>query len=314
MSTKLINTPASVTVTNTATTLIDWLDIRDWSSFILTINNTGAKDLYDVLIDSSTDGGVTITTGAVDIAIPDVPAHYAGSWPVTLTANYIRVRAYTASGETTTASASLFAVESSGYLCTLSDIKTRLAITDTSHDAQLESIRSSVSSIFDAHCKRTLLAPAADVTEYYTQASRFIQLNRWPVISITSIRIALDWDFINADALTANTDYRLMQQGKNGHLMHLYNNWYGDKYPDCVEVIYKGGYCAAAVIPATGQFALPADIREAAIMQSSFIFQKRDSIAVKSTSFNGGSMDTFSPMELLPMVKEILSHYMRPQL
>ena len=312
MGTKLIKESTETTITSAGVTIIDWLDVRSFASFILTIVNTGDNEIANIIVDSSIDGGVTIVEEA---AVPDTdgsPAGYANKFDFELEVNYIRVR-LVATDSDTTAIATLFGSEIAGSLCTLADIKERLALTDTKHNDQLNRIIASASTIFDSFCQRTFLNTGS-ITEYYSEASRFLQLKRWPIIEITSIKIALDYDFSSATALTENSDYRIMHSGRSGQLMHMFNSWYGESYPDSVEIVYEGGFCSAGEDAAEGEHELPADLREAAILQCCFIFQRRDAVGVKATSFNGGSMETHSPMGLLPMVKEILKKYRRPQL
>jgi hypothetical protein len=193
-------------------------------------------------------------------------------------------------------------------LCTLDDLKTRLGI-GSEFDAMLTRIIDSFSAIAKTYTGRTLLAPAIDATEYYTGVGNFLQVMAYPVIAITSVKEASDYDYAAADALVANTDYRLVNAGLKGILYRLWTNWLD--LPDCVQIVYRGGYCAAGVTPSTGEHALPADLREAAIEQVSFIFKRRDDIGLSSNSFQGGSINVFSSMDLLPMVKQILDSYRR---
>jgi hypothetical protein len=193
-------------------------------------------------------------------------------------------------------------------LCTLDDIKTRLGI-GSEFDAMLTRLIDSFSAIAKTYTGRTLIAPEADATEYYTGLGQFLQVMAYPIIAVTSIKEAADYDYTNAEALTANTDYRLVNAGLKGVLYRTWGNWLD--LPDAVQLIYRGGYCAAGVTPATGEHELPADLREAAIEQVSFIFKRRDDIGLSSNSFQGGSINVFASMDLLPMVKQILENYRR---
>jgi hypothetical protein len=193
-------------------------------------------------------------------------------------------------------------------LCTLDDLKTRLGLTGE-HDATLTRILLSFAAIAKTWTGRTLVAPAADATEYYTGVGNFMQVTAYPVITITSIKEALDYDYANATPLVANTDYRLVNSGLKGVLYRAWGDWLG--YPDSIQIVYRGGYCAAGVTPGEGEFALPDDLREAAIEQCSFIFKRRDDIGLSSNSFQGGGINVFSSMDLLPMVKETLDSYRR---
>jgi hypothetical protein len=193
-------------------------------------------------------------------------------------------------------------------LCTLDDIKTRLGI-GSEFDAMLTRLIDSFAAIAKTYTGRTLIAPAADATEYYTGLGQFLQVMAYPIIAVTSIKEAADYDYTNAEALTANTDYRLVNGGLKGVLYRTWGNWLD--LPDAVQITYRGGYCAAGVTPSTGEHELPADLREAAIEQVCFIFKRRDDIGLSSNSFQGGSINVFASMDLLPMVKQILETYRR---
>ena len=195
-------------------------------------------------------------------------------------------------------------------LCTLDDVKSRLGMTTADNDVLFCRIIAGVEAVFNKHTMRTLVAPAFDVTEYYTGQGPYLQLNNYPIISITSIKEALDYDFASATALIANSEYRMVSGGKNGILYKLFNiPWYG--VTDTVEAKYRGGFCAAGITPGTGEFAMPDDLREAAILQSTLVFKRKDDIGLSSVGAQGGSASKFADMELLPMVKEILKDYIR---
>ncbi len=197
-------------------------------------------------------------------------------------------------------------------MCTTDDVKTRLGISDSDYDDMIAAIIAGLTGRFDAFCGRTLLQTAADVTEYYTGGSPYLQLNRYPLIAVTSIKEAWDRDFDNATALTADDDYWQMNGGKNGIIHRNLSRW--PIRPDSIQVIYRGGFAAAGDEPGTGESTLPAEIREAAIMQAAFVFKRRDDIGLSGVAFEGGSITKFQPMKLLPDVEDVLKQYRRPSL
>ncbi|MDD5011966.1 MAG: hypothetical protein PHQ00_07575 [Phycisphaerae bacterium] len=198
-------------------------------------------------------------------------------------------------------------------LCTIADIKDRLGIgSNTEYDAMLNRIILGLEEIFNNETGRKLLMTDSDVTEYYTGESAFLQLERYPVISITSIKESALYTFGDESALTANTDYRLTKEAKNGIIYRMNCKWSG--YEDSIQLVYRGGYCGADETPGTGEHALPADLREAAIMQACFIYKRRSDIGLSSVSAEGGSISKFSAMDLLPLVKVTLTKYRRSRL
>ncbi|MCK4958939.1 MAG: phage gp6-like head-tail connector protein [Planctomycetes bacterium] len=197
-------------------------------------------------------------------------------------------------------------------ICTLADVKLRLGITDTDYDSLLSRIIVGVESMFDSHTCRTLIAPAADVTEYYTGQGRFLALKAHPVVAITSIKISYAYDFDSETALVVNTDYRLINGGANGIIYRITGHW--PELVDGIQAVYRGGYCAVDVVPEEGEHALPDDLREVAIEQATFIFKRRDDIGLSAVGFDGGSMQKFSAMKLMPMVLDVLKKYERVSL
>ena len=195
-----------------------------------------------------------------------------------------------------------------GRICTLADVKDGLGESGTEHDSVISRIIASLESMFDNHiAPRRLIIPSADVTEYYSGRGLFLQLKRYPVVAITSIKVALDYNFAAATGLVANADYRIVNDGLNGILLRIYSVW--DTLQDCIQVIYRGGYCAAGESPGEGQKALPGDLREAAIEQATYMFKRRDDLGLSAVSFQGGSIQKFSAMDLLPIVKRVLDNY-----
>jgi hypothetical protein len=309
-------TASAVAVDEDLTVLIGWIRIEDVSGFTIVVNNAGggsADDVTDVQIDTAEDGGTTPSLDGHD-GVPAVPiaSGDAKQGTFTETAKFVRVRAKCAAGEDTTVTAILLADSATGRICTLADVKDRLGITSTDYDLVISRIISGIGSLFDTVTGRSLIVNAADVTEYYKGLSPLLVVKRYPIVSITSITEALDYDFSNATALVANTDYRLTDDGAGGILHRIYTYW--PDVPDAVQVVYRGGYCSAGQTPGSGETAMPNDLREAAIEQASFIFKRKDDIGLTSVAFDGGSIGKSSPMKLLPMVEQTLKPYWRPQL
>jgi hypothetical protein len=201
--------------------------------------------------------------------------------------------------------------ESTGLICTLADVKDRLGLGDD-FDTVITHIITSTEGIFNTETRRTLIVTEEDVTEYFTLEGNYLQLDRYPVVGITSIKYALDYVFDNADTLVVNEDYRLMKQGKNGIIYFPYGI---AGPPDSLQIIHRGGFCSAGQTPGEGEFAMDSGLRELAILQSSFLFKRKDDIGLSGVSSQGGSISKFSDMELLPLVKnELEKYYRRPSL
>lgn len=316
MSELVAKTSEAIAVDDSLMVLLDWVNIEQVSGFTIIVENAGggsANDLTDVQIDTSDDGGITVNEDQ-HAGVPAVPiaAGVAKTGTFTETAKFLRVRATCAAESDTTAEAVLLADSVVGRICTLADVKDRLGLTDTDHDSTINRIISGLEEIFNSHTKRSLIVSAADVTEYFTGLGSYLQLNRYPIVSITSVKEAYGYDFDSASALSENTAYRKVAKGKNGILYRVFSTWLSVE--DTIQVIYRGGYCAAGQTPGEGEFAMPADMREAAIEQTTFLFKRRDDIGLSGVGFEGGSISKFSAIDLLPMVKKVLDKYRRPQL
>ena len=313
MAELLAKTSAAIAVDEDLTVLLDWVNIESVSGFTIVVANAAggsANDISDVQIDTSPDGGVTVLTDQ-HAGVPAVPiaSGKAAVGTFTETAAYVRVRAKCAAGQDTTATASLMADSATGRICTLPDVRDRLGVSDTDYDTMIGRIISGLDSVFEAYTQRSLLLNAVDVTDYYTGCGPYLQLKRYPVVSVTSVKVAYDYDYAAAVAMTANSDYRLIDGGRKGIIYRIHSAW--PENQDIIQVVYRGGYCSAGQTPAAGEYAMPADLREAAILQATFLFKRKDDIGLAGVSAEGGSISKFSPMDLLPMVKKILDNYGR---
>ncbi|MCP4566824.1 MAG: hypothetical protein GY841_04495 [FCB group bacterium] len=205
-------------------------------------------------------------------------------------------------------------------LCLVTDIKIRMGYesTDTSDDEMLAQIIRGVSSMFDTYADRTFIMNQADATEYYSGGME-LYVKRWPVVSITTLKISSDWDWTNVDALVADTDYRL--QAADGRIYYLPGiSWPSDPYRmtgefpggfDNIQIVYTGGYIGPGGSVLSGQTGLPDDIREAAIQQVCFYLKRRHDIGLTAVSAEGQNITKFAPYDLLPSVKKTLARYRR---
>ena len=273
----------------------------------VTIRETFKVDGVLTNMTSVSIGGVAVTPTSTGVYERTVTGLTAGS-------PYSYAVVYVYAGETfaETKSVDVPAESSAGGLCTLADCKLRRGLATTDNDTLLERIIVGVQSAFESYCRRQLLLTAAAVTEYYTGQGQYLQLNRYPIAAITTIKEAADYNFTSAIALVADSDYRLIRSGKSGVLYSMLGSW--DPNPDAIQVVYRGGFVAAGGTVGTGETALPDDLREAAIEQTVFLFQRKDDMGLVAVSGVGGSINKQVDMNLLPQVKLILDNYRKPSL
>jgi len=205
-------------------------------------------------------------------------------------------------------------------LCLVNDVKIRMGypVDDDKDDDMINQIIAGLSPAFDEFCQRKFILNQADATEYY-DGGKEIHLKRYPVYSITSIKIANDWGWTNADALDSDVDYRL----KDETGVIYYTTSYGwpwepadmeGNFPtgiDNLQVIYRGGYVGPSGDVLAGMTGLPGDIREAAIQQACYYLKRRHDIGLTAVSAEGQNITKYAPYDLLPSVKNILMRHHR---
>ena len=77
------------------------------------------------------------------------------------------------------------------------------------------------------------------------------------------------------------------------------------------RITYTGGYVLPGTEPAEGQIALPDEIEQAAIEQCAYWYQNRDRLGLVSISGDGGAIQQFAQLDLLPSIKPLLKKYER---
>jgi len=153
-----------------------------------------------------------------------------------------------------------------------------------------------------------LLLRKAARTEYpRSWGGNYLQLDVYPIESITSVTVALDRDYDNGDSLTEDTDY--VADYSMGGLYKEYLNW--STIRKAVKVVYSAGYVDPASVAGEGQTALPADIQEAAIRQTIHLFKTRLAPGVRSQGMDDGSMTFYDARDLLESVKALVRPYRR---
>ena len=301
----------SVGVGASLTTLLDWLSIADFDDLIVFLRNAGggsAGDITSVKIDVSNNGGDTVDSTTFTWSGGNLADGATGSVKSITGFTHLRIRA--ASASDTTADVTVVAVTAAAKICTLADVKDRLGETGTDYDTLIKQIIAAMGDRFDRYTQRQLIRPTVDLTEYYSGPGSCIHLRAYPVIEITSIKVSYDYTFSSESALTADSEYRLLSDGRSGVIFRNNLNW--PDQPDCVQVIYRGGYVPAGQTPAAGETSMPNDLREAAILQASYIFKRRDDIGLTAVSYQGGSVSKFAAIKLLPEVEQTLDSYRRP--
>lgn len=193
---------------------------------------------------------------------------------------------------------------------TLARVKALLDISGTSHDTVLTDIIGAVSARIENFIDRPLEQTSR--TEEYNVRPRQnkLFLRAYPVASITSIKIATDWDYASATAVDTS-DYRVTSD--NGMLHFNFfpvTSYLGDNYqaaPDAVQVVYTGGLATstANLVSAYPNIAFAAD------MQVVAAWRRRDTPQGNSINTGGASIAYEKPLAMIPDVIEALTPYRR---
>ena len=192
-------------------------------------------------------------------------------------------------------------------------IKDLLEITSTTHDDVLDRLIAVVSQRIENFIDRPLESTAR--TEEYSIKPRqnVLFLRAFPLSAqadITSIKVATDWDFAAATAVTS-TDYHVDLDTGAVH-MNFYpiSNYLGNNMataPQAVQVVYTGGFATSA---ANLIASYPA-ISYACEMQVIALWRRRDEPMVSQIKIDQYSSQVQTPLRLLPDVREALVPYRR---
>ena len=193
---------------------------------------------------------------------------------------------------------------------TVTYVKDLLEITSATHDTVLGRMVSTVSQRIEDFIDRPLESAAR--TEEYSIKPRqdVLFLRAYPVASITSIKIATNWDFAAVSAV-ASTDYHTDSATGSVHFnFYPLLNYMGDNAktaPQAIQVVYTGGL---ATTPANLQANYPA-ISSACETQVIAMWRRRDEPTTKMTKIGDYGSAVEGPLSFLPDVVEALMPYRR---
>lgn len=200
-------------------------------------------------------------------------------------------------------------IQYSHAITTVARIKTRLAITDTGHDAQFTSAVNSVTDFIEGETGRRFAQEdyADEVYSIAERGIRFLVLRNTPVASVTRIqrragtKSSPSWTSYDSD------DWFLQDDGESGIV-----EFFGDlpKGPNTVRASYKAGYVRDFDnYGDRDSHTLPADITDLAEKLVERAFRRINSEGKTQEGFEGGNI-TWS-RTLTKMDKEVLARYKR---
>lgn len=176
-------------------------------------------------------------------------------------------------------------------LISLSDLKTFLEKTDTTHDTLLLNIISYYSKRIETFCNRLFTKESR--TEYFDAGNKKLYVAAIP-IDLTTCTVTLD-----DDVQVINDDYFVWAD--QGLIEFFLTPCYIE--PKQIQVNYYGGYNLV-----DGVVAIPDDLKFACVLQCAYVFRNRSKLGASSISMPDGSMSIMLT-DFLPEVRSILKSY-----
>jgi hypothetical protein len=178
----------------------------------------------------------------------------------------------------------------------------RLEIADTDDDILLSNFLAHASGRFEKECNRRF-ERMVDCKEEFGGNERELRPSRCPVESVTSLE--LKTTETEGWVLQSVADYLI----RRGCVISLSGALGSERSQ--VRLTYTGGYVPPGTEVGEGQTALPAELEQACVEQVVYWFQRKDQLGLTSITGEGGSIQNFSSLDLLPHVKAVLKRYER---
>ncbi|MFN7140285.1 MAG: hypothetical protein ACK4UN_13195 [Limisphaerales bacterium] len=189
-------------------------------------------------------------------------------------------------------------------LTTLASLKKRLGIEpfDLKDDAALTLVIKALAGRFEKETNR-IFGRTVNAAEQFSADQMEIIARLYPIEEVTSFHLK-----------TSEREGWVLQQNYDFLIRH-----------DCIislvaplgsqrqlaKVTYTGGYVLPGTVAQPGQTPLPADLEQATIEQAAYWYQNKDRLGIVSLSGEGGSIQQFSQLDLLPNVKAVLKKHER---
>ncbi len=156
-------------------------------------------------------------------------------------------------------------------LVTLSEVKEALDISTSEHDAKLNGYINRASGMIETYCKRRFASTAYTSEEYAGTGTNRLQLQNFPISTLTSVERLSNSDFSNQSWESLNArDFTIINEGGSNHgsIYFVTGVFNSALVPgvDNYRVSYTAGYSATD---------MPYDLREACIEIVSYLFNSR---------------------------------------
>jgi len=178
---------------------------------------------------------------------------------------------------------------------TLTNVKTHLDISTTSHDTMLTSLIKQVSASIEKFLNRSL--SSAQYTEYFNGGRLHYYVKAYPIDTSKTLTVT-----VKDSAKTVNDDYYVWADDG----LFEFESEPSDSEPKIVKIVYTGGYTVT-----DGIIAVPDDLKRACTLEVVRAYRNRDKLGFTSVSYPDGNISTLSTKEFLPEVLPILQRYRR---
>jgi len=193
-------------------------------------------------------------------------------------------------------------------LAKLADLKTWLDVESSAEDELLTLCLQTAGAAIERYCQRTLDYVDADLTEYFDGGVSELLVKAWPIVSVISVKYASDYDFENADALTEDTDYRIIHA--RGRIVRLPLGLKWTEAVQCWQLVYRGGYADPITDPLPdGVSYVASHIQHACVLQAAHLRKRHRDLGATSEGLAGGAgnIGYQAEVDLLKHVKKLLA-------
>jgi hypothetical protein len=197
-------------------------------------------------------------------------------------------------------------------LTQLTTVKDRLGIDsfDLQDDAALALFIGFVSGRFVQECSRDFDRQAGTTQEFEGQQCELV-LNRYPIEAVTAFH--LKGNETDGWVQQTDVDYLIKASARGIPCIVSLDGPLGI-WSERLRVTYTGGYVLPGGTVAAGQTALPVELDKACAEQVAHWWQRRAQLGLTSISGEGGVINQFGKLDLLPHVAAMLKPYERWQL
>jgi hypothetical protein len=191
-------------------------------------------------------------------------------------------------------------------LTTLTTLKARLGIDtfDVKDDAVLTSFIQLVSARFENECNRKFGYAQNTVDEFQGDEME-LRVSRFPIDETQLISFSRLTKASEGWQAVTDAEYVL----RHGCVVSLLSEI--GREQEQLRVQYSGGYVLPGNTVGAGQVALPDDLQQSCVEQCAWLFQNKDRLGMVVIAQEGGRIQQFGELDLLPSVKAALGRYER---